>query len=359
MGDKRGRGCFIPASFLAARLARARWRGAGLRPLALAGLALALLPGGWAAAAELGRPVASALRADHGGLYLRGGYMSQRLDVLNYAASAPGSAKLDHFQRLTGGFRYALTDAVNAMFEARWTDQLALRSTQPLRVPSLVASQKAGLQVVLRRDTAFPVALEAGYLHDKARDESVYRYDFGGFHLSRLGGLPLFTLRARDSGWYGAVRGRWDVSRRFRLHLGGELRRYTVSAQMVSDSASIRALLKSRAPQDTPWRAYHAWLRVGLDWRITRHWLLAMDYGRLQVSRRGYVARAGKPDISNADRLDGYLVWSWRNGLAFPLHGRAQTHFLLGDMPLLYNTTSNHKYTKAFGFLSAGVSWNF
>ncbi len=326
----------------------------------LAGLALTLLPGaGTALGMDLGRPVVSGLRADHGEIYLRGDYMSQALDPLNYAANTPGASRLDHFQRLTGGFRYALADSFNVFLEASQTDQLALRSTEPRRVPSLVASQRVGAQLIFRRHAPLSVALEVGYLHDKARDEPVYRYDRGGIRVSRLGGLPLFTLRARDNGWYGAARARWVMNRHLRLHLGAELRRYTVRVRMTSDSALIRALLKSRAPQDTPWRAYHAWLRAGLDWRPARNWMLALDYGHLRVRRRNYLPQAGKPDMSSADRLDGYLIWRWNRHLAVHLHGRAQTHFLLGDMPLLYNTASNHKFTKAFGVLSAGVSWSF
>lgn len=310
-------------------------------------------------ALELGRPVVSDLSAGHGALFLRGGMMSSKLDVMRYASRTPGSAKLNHFYRWSGGVRLGLTRSFSLGYEAGWTDQLALRTTEPTHIPSRVFSQKASAAYTLPLSRNLLMGLEAGYLSDRARKESFYRYAVGHMLVYMVDGRPLVTVSARDKGWFGAIRGRWQVNPDWRVHFGAELRRYAISTNMNSPSATVLRLLKSRIPQATPWHEYHAWLQGGVDWNLSQHWMLAVDYAHLHVSRKGYLARAGKPDLTGADRLDGYLVWRWKKGWSFHLHGRAQTHFLLGDLPLLYNTGSNHKYKKAFGFLSAGIGWDF
>ncbi|RMH59521.1 MAG: hypothetical protein D6678_07530 [Zetaproteobacteria bacterium] len=310
-------------------------------------------------AAEMGRPIISTLKEGQGALYLQGNYMSSALDLLNYAAKTPGSAHLDHFTRMRLGTRIAVDKNVNLGYEASWIDQLAIRSTEPVRVPTTIFGQKVVAQYIMPITPSTQASVETGYIAHKTRSQSVYRMDVNGVRLSMANGQPLFTASAYDKGWFLAVRGRWAPHRDWSIHAGGELRRYTVASSMRAGHTLINSILQAQAPQQTPWHEYHAWLQTSVDWRITQSCQLALDYGHVHIKRNGYIAAPGKRDLNDADRVDGYLIWSWKHGLAFHVHGRAQTHFLLGELPLLYNTRSNHKFTQPFGFISAGVSWRF
>jgi len=308
---------------------------------------------------ELERPIVSVLSAQDGELYLQGDYVSSSLDFANYASKAPGSAKLDHYKTVTAGVRYAVTDALNVSYRASYNDQLALRTTEPKRVPSRIVGHDARLQYIFYQGRKLRAAVDVGYLLHQAKDKAFYRYDFGTLTVTRTGGRPLFTVSAKDSAWMGALRTSYIVNDRWRVHLGAELRRYDISIKMDSDAPTIRALLASEAPQLTPWVEYHAFMQLGVDWRPFKSVTMSVDYAHINIQRQGYIARVSKPDVNAVNRIDAYLFWDLFSKVTLYGHGRITDKFLLGDMPLLYNTRSNHKFNNAFGYVSAGLSWNF
>jgi hypothetical protein len=40
------------------------------------------------------------------------------------------------------------------------------------------------------------------------------------------------------------------------------------------------------------------------------------------------------------------------------MHGQAASHFVLGELPLLYNRRNNHTFKNPFGFVSLGLQYH-
>lgn len=310
---------------------------------------------------ELDRPIVSSLLEGEGELYLQGDYVSSKFDFTNYASKNPSSAKLDHYATVTAGIRYALTDALNFSYRAFYNDQLALRTTEPKRVPSRIIGHDIRAQYVFYQGRELRAAVEVGYLRHQAKDEAFYSYSISPLltPVTRVGGLPLFVVSAKDSAWLAALRTSYMLNDDWRFHLSTELRRYDVSIKMQSDVSTAQALLAPKAPQLTPWVEYHTFVQLGVDWRPFKAVTMSVDYSHINIQRQGYIKRASKPDVNAVNRLDAYLFVDIFDDIALYGHARVSDKFLLGDMPLLYNTRSNHKFNNAFGYVSAGLSWNF
>ncbi len=323
-------------------------------------LVIGLMTASLANASEINRPIISSLNQDEGTLYLQGDYMSPSLDPTNYSQKLPaGSATLDYYRSINAGIHYAATDELILLYHVGRNNQRSLRTTEPKVIESQISSYKLGAQYIFYAGPKMRAAIELGYTSDKAKNENFYRYDFQGINVTIANGLPLVSLAAKDHAWTGAVRSSYQLSNNFSLYLSGELKRYTVSANMSSVSPIIMSLLASQAPQSTPWNEYHTSLALGADWHPIKPLLLSMDYTAIQINRQGYIPRAGKVDYNTAQWLDGYLAWDFGEGISAYGHGRIMDHFLLGDMPLLYNTRTNHRFNTMFGYLSAGVAYQF
>jgi hypothetical protein len=78
-----------------------------------------------------------------------------------------------------------------------------------------------------------------------------------------------------------------------------------------------------------------------------------------QIRRSGYIPKAGKMDYNRNMFLDGYLFWNMYENLSVYAHGTASLRYLLGDVPLIYNTRSNHRFNNPYGFASLGMAYQF
>ncbi len=333
----------------------------------LAVLAFLGMPGALHAATmggpELDRPLISTLGQYGLELWGQYDYFSPSLDVLNYLdKQSPGSARIDTQKTLLAGAKFALTDRLNARYSYQRLGQDISRSKEPKSIHNSLSAHFARLQYIFYEGDGYDVAIEAGYNSHLARPLDFLRYDSGNVSIVSLNGQPVVSITGKDSAWIGALRGALYLDDSWRVTLGLEARRVSVEAKLDSSLINdpvVGPSLQSERPQTTPWREHHFLLQLGIDWRVFRFLGLAAHYTHYEVRRSGYIPKAGKTDYNNNDQLDGYLFWHMTDHISVYGHGRLSRRFVLGDLPLSYNTRTNHRFKDPFGFVSFGAAYTF
>jgi len=293
-------------------------------------------------------------------------HMSPSFDLFNYAEKLTGTTKFDLYQSYQLGLKYGLLDRLSLSYNVQLTDQNVTRTQEPKQINSRFFGHELRLQYVFYRADQLQWAIDAGFKSHRARALDFFRFDttVGGTPISAvaLGNEPVFSLTASDSTWFSALRGAIPFGRHLRMDFGIEARRTTVRANLNSSLLSdpiIGPALLNQAPQATPWHENHLLLQWGMSWSPLRSLSLAADYTFHAISRNGYVRKAGKTDYNSNHQLDGYIFWHVSKTFTVYGHGRASQRFILGDMPLVYNTRTNHRFKNPFGFVSIGTSMQF
>lgn len=139
-------------------------------------------------------------------------------------------------------------------------------------------------------------------------------------------------------------------------------------AKLLDDGASSArdylSQLNQQIPQENPWDEHHLLLSTSFDWWPYDDLGWAAEYTWYQISRSNYNSQQGKinrsiPDQSSNHQIDGWMFVKPTPDLTLYLHGRVYSNFLLGDRPLLYNARVNHRFDDPFGYISAGIVWQF
>lgn len=310
------------------------------------------------AATELDRPVLSRELAGDMQMWFQLDYFSPALDILNYRGKTAGSSSLDRYSEAKLGFRYGISDDVNVRYSIGFLQQRATRATEPKVINSDAYSHDVKLQYMFYHGGGMHWGVELGYRAHIARPVDLFAYQVGGVLITSTG-QPLATLNARDDAWLGAVRGAWEIGDDWLLHAGVELRRVRVKTALTSGHAILQPLLAIIGPQSTPWNETHGLFQVALDWRPVQALSMSLDYTHYQISRSGYIPRAGKLDYTSQDQFDAYLSWHFNSHWAVFGHGRLYRHFVLGDIPMTYSQRVNHKFKNPFGFVSMGVNVSY
>jgi hypothetical protein len=138
----------------------------------------------------------------------------------------------------------------------------------------------------------------------------------------------------------------------------------TLLNQGAADARNYLTELDRQTPQANPWDENHLLLSAGVDWWPYDDLGYAFEYTYYTITRSGYQSEQGKISLNVADQttnhqLDGWLFVKPTPDLTLYLHGRAYSNFLLGDRPLLYNARVNHRFEDPYGYLSAGLVWQF
>jgi len=321
----------------------------------------------WPIIPEMERPMISALQQGDFDLWGQYDYLSSGLDVLNYAGKLNSSTKLDSFQNIRLGLKYAAIERLTLSYRYLSSDQNVTRLLEPKNINSRLTGHDARLQYTFYRSDKLQVAAEAGFRSHHARQLDFHRFDasVGGTPISVAsvpGQPPVFSLTAADRSWLGAIRGATVLGRHLRLDVGIELRRNVVRANLTSVNLAdpvIGPALLNEAPQNAPWKEQQAMLQMGMTWAPVRWLGLSADYTYYRIRRSGYIPKAGKLDYNTNHQVDAYIFWHVNEKFSIYGHGRATNRFILGEMPLAYNTRVNHRFKDMFGYLSAGASWRF
>ena len=138
----------------------------------------------------------------------------------------------------------------------------------------------------------------------------------------------------------------------------------TLLNQGAADARNYLTELDRQTPQANPWDENHLLLSAGTDWWPYDDLGYAFEYTYYTIRRSNYQSEQGKinlsvPDQTTNHQLDGWIFLKPTPDLTLYLHGRAYSNFLLGDRPLLYNARVNHRFDDPYGYLSAGVAWQF
>ncbi len=167
-------------------------------------------------------------------------------------------------------------------------------------------------------------------------------------------------------------------SEELRFSLGGEVRELEVTTnykvnpsllkildnQLAGNLLGItsKSVIENQTPQSNPWDETHLLLTAGADWVAYEDLSFAAQYTYYHISRDGYQSLPAFNTVAEQTtnhQLDGWIFVKPAKEFTVYLHGRAYSNFLLGDRPLLYNARVNHRFTDPFGYLSAGIVWEF
>jgi len=321
---------------------------------------------GWPRLPELDRPVISAIKAGEIELWGQFDQMTPSLDFFNYTGKLQSTTKLDLYQSYHLGTRVGLWDRITLDYNVTLSDQNVTRTQEPRKISSRYTGHDLRLQYAFYRSDKVQWALEAGFRSHRAKPLDFFRFDTssGGVPISvvSLGADPIFSVTSSDNAWLTALRGAYSLQPHIRFDYGVEFRRVTVHTALHSINLADPVIgpgLQARAPAGTLWHENQILAQFGTSWSPLRWFTLAADYTFHAISRNGYTTKAGKIDYNSNHQLDGYLFLHLNEHFTIYGHGRASQRFLLGDLPLLYNTTSNHRFKDPFGFISIGGSYHF
>lgn len=343
--------------------------------LGLAGLVLALTTiltpcpawAVWPVQPELNRPMISALPANGLELWAQYDAFSPNMDVLDYASRASGSSKLQDFHNVRIGIRYAATSRLTLAYRYLISDQTVSRTLQPTSIDDHITGHDARLQYTFYRSDKLELAIEGGIRTHHAKRLDFYRYDTtsGGIPISAVslpGQPPVFSLIAGDRSWLAALRGAVSLAPHLRVDAGIEMRQTSVYARLLSVNLNDPVLgpsLRNESPQSTPWHERQLMFQLGTTWAPYRWLGLSAHYTFYHIRRSGYVPKPGNLDYDTNHQLDAYLFLHLNPSVSVYGHGRISRRFILGQMPLAYNTRVSSHYKNPFGYLSAGISFRF
>ncbi|NOQ16428.1 MAG: hypothetical protein GQ581_05170 [Methyloprofundus sp.] len=327
-----------------------------------------LLSGSFAFADErfsvLNRPVPYQGQWGDAELWGQVDYAGKDLDFVGVSDEA-GSAYIDSHINYFVGLNLGLYKGLSLRYNYLYSDQKAVRSSAPKEVNVQYDGHDIRLEYAWDFKPSWTLTGQVGFRNHKISPSSMeYNVQLPDMHISSVIDI--------DSSDMGALLG-VNLSKSFskgtvRLSAGLEARFIEVDARITPDS-SLRSdswlgpivipEIEKRLPQQIPWQEQHLIASATFEWQMWRYVGIAMDFKHYQIWRENYQAQAGKQDYNSNQQFDFYLFGHVYEGLTLYGHAQIMTHYLLGEVPLTYNTTTNHKFDKAYGFVSGGLSYSF
>jgi len=315
------------------------------------------------------------------------------LDLFNFAAKSGTTSRITAISAYTIGLGYHVNDRLNLRYNFQISDQTGSRTVEPFRVNSRFYRHEARLQYAFYSNYPWRFAVEAGGRMHLGRKESFQRFHTGpalgagvinvqagslnfdnvhGVLSSSNPAFPVLTEQTKDFSYLGAIRGRYEPLPTLDIDFGVEFRRVRISALFSSPSlnhasaifgntllASARNKATSNFPQFTPWHENHVLIQGSLTWHPWSRVTLAGDWTHYQIKRQGFDAKGTTSNFSSSEQFDAYAMMQVVDNLSMYVHGRASTHFVLGDQPLAFNSRTSSKFKNPFGSISAGVVMGF
>jgi len=315
---------------------------------------------------ELNRPVVSQYAGGDGEIWLQYSRFDPDYDFTDYANRIKSSSKITQAETYRAGINYSATDALHFRYIYEVATIDGTRTREPKNVNSRYTSHEIRSQYVFFERPQYMLALEAGYKRHDADRQRFKRFDFIATNLqvtvTPAPGQDLVTVEAKDSAWIAAVRGVWSPTPSIDFSLGVEGRFIEVQAVFNAPDPVIDSLLAKERPQTNPWRERHLVTQIAFNWYFLENWTLGLDFTNFQINRSGYDPKptdSGDVEYESSQQLDGYLFWNFLKNYSIYAHGTANSHFILGNLPLAYNSRTNHKFKHPFGMLSVGLSAGF
>jgi len=337
------------------------------------------------------RPVVSISNAGVWELWAQFDRFDPALDLFNFAAKSGTTSRITGISAYTLGLGYNPTDRINVRYNFQLSDQSASRTSEPFQINSRFVRHEARIQYAFYSDYPWRFTIETGLRAHFGRKETFQRIhtgstlganvigiQAGSLNFDNVSGvlsssnpaLPVFSEQAKDLAFLAAVRGRYEPIRSLDIDLGIEVRRVRVSTQFSSPAldqtvalhsllASVRNKATKNFPQTTPWHEIHVLLQGSLTWHPWEGVTLAADWTHYQIKRQGYKPKGSTTNFTSSEQLDAYVMMRMMDDLTMYVHGRASTHFVLGDQPLGFNSRTSKLFKNPFGSVSAGLALTF
>ncbi len=314
-------------------------------------------------AMEFERPVVEAFDAEHQ-LKLWGEYdrFDSQMDFIGYSDSfAPTAARINYIFNQRLGIIYAPLDGLQLAYTYNRQEDDVTRFREPKYIHTKTTGHHFKAQYSYSPFETVTIAAEVGLRQHKGDKVDFYKYDFIGSNVNvqvTWPGHALVSLEGDDKAYLAALRAKYE-NNGLRISLGAEQRNVRISALMYSAHPLIEAMLAKEAPQKEPWTERHRISQLSLDYDFLGTWSIAMDLQHYDITRTDYIPRKNKVDYNSNDTLDMYISWQMTEYLKPYVHGHASRRFTLGQIPFAYTTRSNHKFANPFGYLSAGLQFEF
>jgi len=308
---------------------------------------------------ELNRPVIlNYAQRQQANTWIAYDYFDPSLDFLNYAGKTGTSTKLTKWTAFRGGININLAEEVRLRFSAESGSQKLTRPVEPKELNPKYWGADLRLQWITRLSTSTDISLETGYSKHSSPAYSVTKFQQGNTTITALPGKELFSSSSSDRAWLIGSIASYHASPTLTLHANLEYRDVKVQSTTNSIDPLISATLAAQQiPQATPWKEQHIVAGAGLDWEFLSDTLLSMDLRQYSINRKNYLPRKGFADYNQNTVFDASLSYAINNHFTLYSHGQAASHFVLGQLPLLYNRRNNHTFKNPFGFLSLGVQY--
>lgn len=322
-------------------------------------LAYCLLAGGAVNAAEapvLDRPV---LIGDGGAeLWLRYDLFNTGMDVLNYRGRFNSSTVFNQYDRWKLGVSHAPFAWGAWKATVFWSQQQLSRQLQPTKINNRYHGFSFAWQQSLLTKPWGKTVLEFGVSNQRSPELVFDRYNTSAnVEIIAAPGKHLITMSAWSKEWRLVLRQRWQASSRWIFHGSLGYRQLQIQSTMNSYDPIVRASLRS--PQNEPWRERHIVANVDAEWRFHPIWTASIGWQHMQISRQNYHQISGNADYNDQDSINTHIYYHINRSLTCYLRGQANTHFLLGDAALAYNSRTSSRFNAPFGFLSMGASLSF
>jgi len=280
----------------------------------------------------------------------------QSFDVINYAKKLGNSAKPSSMTMYKLGGNVRLDS--QWMLRTEWMrgSQTIVRSTEPTSVTSQMES---AVGLIQWQAESLPIIFELGYKKEKFLPSGFTRYQKGNVMITAAPGKQLITSSSQASTWLGRVAMPITFSNNLHFQWGLEYQRSSVQTSYTSYDPLITSFIAGQVPQSTPWHEEQRNIFLSLDMDATEHIALGFDATFVKIKRKNYQPRQGFRDYTSTQILDLWGSYDVTRNITIVVRGHGNTHYLLGEMPSAYNSRINHKFKYPFGYLSAGLIWNF
>lgn len=300
---------------------------------------------------------------DEGGrLELWGQYdvFSPQLDFMNFASKTGTSSKIDKHTSALAGVNYGLSDHVHVRYRYLRSKQHATRLVEPTSIDTKYTGHQINAEYTWFTTPNWHLTADVGYRSHKADRIEFFRYKSGNVTIASLSATPVVAFESSDEAYTLGGKAAWRADDDLYITLGLETRRVTVQALFQSsllNDAVVGPSLKKEAPQSTPWHELHIIPSLSIDWGMFDWLTVSVDAKYYRITRSNYIPKKGKKDLNSNYQLDGYLFARLPWDLTWYAHGRVYKNYLLGDVPMTYNTRTNHRFGNPYGFVSTGLSW--
>jgi len=290
-------------------------------------------------------------------------YSGKDLDFFGVADKGDTSYIDSHVNYLAG-LNIGLYKGLSLRYSYLYSDQQAVRASIPKEINTQYDGHDVRLEYSWNFKPTWALTGQVGFRNHSVSPTGFSEFQSGGFTLARSDNSNVIDIKSTDTA---AILG-INLSKSFsdntmQITAGLEARFVDINPKMTSpltnEGGFLADIIEKELPQQSPWQEQHLIASAAFEWQMWEYVSVAMDFKHYQIWRENYQPKAGKQDYNSNQQFDFYLFGHVYKGLTLYGHAQIMTHYLLGEVPLVYNTRTNHRFNKAYGFISGGLSYSF